>query len=221
MRAAILALLLLWPSLAWAAFDMGFDFRNTAGFVTDAAYGVPALDDAYPHTYTNANGVSINAGWDGSVGAQDRVGTNDPRIAGIAYRPNTGTAKLFKVDLASGSAPGAGTYLVDVAIGGINDAQVVQNFKVLDDATVLIDGTNGGAGYSIASGHFIDATLTDVTASVTWTGTQVSKVFATTTAQIGTGWLVSGDNVLLNHFRLTQVTTTTSVPERAKMGVGQ
>ena len=49
------------------AFDFAWDYRATLVFVTDPAYacGVVATD-TYPKTYTNGNGLSINAGWDAS-----------------------------------------------------------------------------------------------------------------------------------------------------------
>lgn len=189
-------------------FDMGFNFRNQAGFVTDQAFAVSVKDSdpIYPNTFTNGNGVSVNAGWVSSTnGTQDRAAGNDPRIAGIAYRPNDGSEELFKVDLSSGSAPGAGTYLVDVAMGGETSSATDNSFKVLDNTTVMIDGTNSGAGYDINSGDFIDATLATVTASTTWTGTQTPIIFASITAQIGIGYVNSSDNTLLAHFRLTFV----------------
>lgn len=185
------------------AFDMGFDFRNTAGFVTDPAYGVPVLAEAYPHTYTNGNGLSINAGW--SVlpqGAEDRAAGNDPRIAGENFRSNSGPASTFTVDLSSGSAPGAGTYSIDLASGGVNQTSVV-DFKLFDNATLLIDGTNGGAGTSIGVGHFLDASLADVTASTTWTGTPVTKTFATTTVNYTMAIDGLTDFSYLSHLRLT------------------
>ncbi|HJT92445.1 MAG TPA: hypothetical protein VJ777_10935 [Mycobacterium sp.] len=187
------------------AFDIGFNFRQTAVFVTDPAYGVPVLGEAFPHTYTNVNGYSVNGGWDTSISIYDNNAANDPRIAGSNYNGsvgNNGVVKQFKVDLSSGSAPGAGTYDVDVAMGETGFADI-QDFKILDTSTVLIDGTNGGAGYVTGSGHFIDATLANIVASTTWTGTKATKTFATTLAAVGIGYDNVGGLSIVAHFRLT------------------
>jgi hypothetical protein len=96
-------------------FDMGFNFRGTSGYVTDPSYAVPVLGEAYPNTYTNADGKSLNGGWTLAVSILDRASTNDPRIAGINY--HFSSPRWFLLDLASGSAPGAGVYTVDIAYG--------------------------------------------------------------------------------------------------------
>ena len=187
------------------AFDMGWNFRATVGYVTDDAnYGVFATDThAYPRTYTNGDGQSVNAGWSTGVsgGSQDLASGNDPRIAGDVYNAAANIAN-FRIDLSSGSAPGAGTYTVDLAFGDPAGSRIA-NFEVKDDATVVIDGRNGGAGFTTATGHFIDATLADVAATTTWTGATASKAFASTTVNVN----VDPDNVggytLINHFRLT------------------
>lgn len=177
------------------AFDMGFDFRSTSGYVTDPSYGVPVLAETYPHTYTAANGYSINAGWSAAPNALDRVNTNDPRIAGANW---TSTSKTFQVDLSSGSAPGAGDYSVDIAAGDPGNSNPV-NFDLKDNTTSLIYRS----GYfGLAANEFMDATLTEVTATTTWTGTPVTKTFASTTANL----VISPDNVgfsMMAHFRLT------------------
>jgi hypothetical protein len=184
------------------AFDIGWDCRESAGYITDPSYGVPCLAETYPHTYTNTDGYSTNAGWDTAPGPQNLAAGNDPRIAGSNYKANDGNPIIFTVDLASGSAPGAGDYMVDLAVGDAT-AERRAGFKVLDNGTTKLDGTNGGSGYTTAAGHFIDATLADVAASTTWTGTPVSIIFGTTTAQFGMGYISGGNYSLLAHFRLT------------------
>ncbi len=202
------------------AFDMGFNFRATAGFVTDGAESVPVLGEAYPHTYTNGNGYSVNGGWGATVGTLDHTPSNDPRIAGINYHVNDGTATLFTVDLSSGSAPGAGTYTVDLAMGYAGGAQL-QSFQLKDTTTVLIDGTNGGAGIATAGGHYIDATLTDITATTTWTGTTVSKTFSTTTCRLAVGVNSLDPYTTPAHFRLTLEEGAAAPPMRTLFGVGR
>lgn len=198
------------------AFDMGFDFRGTAGYVTDPSYAVPVLVEVYPHTYTNVDGKSINAGWNPGANMADRVNTNDPRIAGINY--GDATTRTFVIDLSSGSAPGAGTYTIDMAIGdagGSNTCEVT----VKDNATALITL----ADTVVAAGHYIDATLTDVTASTTWTGTTVSKTFASTTCNVVTNPSATAKFTTLAHFRLTLQAAGGTVATRSMLmlvGVG-
>jgi hypothetical protein len=196
-------------------FDMGFDFRGTLAWVTDPAYGVWASSDGsgvpqYPHTFTNANGQSINAGCEGAgLAPEDLNAAWDPRIAGNAYQQNTGVEARFRVDLGSGSAPGSGVYSIDLAMGHV--AAAIQDFAVYDDATPLIDGTNGGAGLATAASHWRDATLTDVAATTTWTGTPATKTFATLMVIVKFSMHNIGDYSTIGHFRLTQLTIGTAV----------
>jgi hypothetical protein len=213
----LVLLLLVTPNVA-SAFDMGFNARATPGFVSDQPYAVPLLGEVFPHTYTNANGDSINGGYDGgglSGGVFDRLNTNDPRIAGINYEPNgAGLSRSLVVDLSSGSAPGAGTYTIDLAVGDQAFAHP-EDCIVYDNVTALITilATTGGGG------HFFDATTADVTASGTWTGTTVSKSFASTTAKVTLDATSSGsDFTTLAHFRLTKAGGPP--PQRSLTGVG-
>jgi hypothetical protein len=177
------------------AFDIGFDFRSTAGYVTDPSYGdFVGPTDSYPTTYTNVDGFSINAGWETlPTSGVDISASNDPRIAG-AHRASAGTGDdYFTVDLSSGSAPGAGDYTVDIALGGDNG--VVASLKLYDDATELL-----AISGAINTNEFIDATNVKRTATTTWNGATVSKTFATTTCKILN--IVSGYTAIA-HFRLT------------------
>ena len=184
-------------------FDMAFDFRSTSGYVTDPSYAVPVLNEAYPHTYTNADGKSLNGGWDNpaSISKDDRRSDVDARIAG-QNRNVTAFARTFTLDLSSGSAPGAGTYTIDWALGD-PDASSSVDFKLEDNGATLIDATNGGSGFSVANAHLLDATLADNAASASWAGATVSKTFSTTTCQIVNN--PDGLSLLspIAHFRLT------------------
>jgi hypothetical protein len=197
------------------AFDMGFNFRETLAYVTDQSFCVfAAWLDTYPKTYTNGNGYSINAGWVSYMDFEsNRASGNDPRIAGVAYlHINAGASKNFRIDLSSGSAPGATTYDIDTAWGDAT-AGDTQFFAIKDNTTTLIDGTNGGSGYTTATGHYIDATLADVAATTTWTGTKASKTFASAICNIIINpTTVSIDRyVRLAHFRLALPTVTARV----------
>src|SRR6266446_7112042 len=137
------------------AFDMGFDFRQTLGYVTDPApFGVAELGSLFPTLYTNGAGQSINAGWTDNthVNPQDRANTNDPRIAGTTYVSNTFT-RTFRIDLSSGSAPGPGMYILDIAFGDAGTSET-QDWIVKDDTTAIITVSNVVTN----TGQFVDAT---------------------------------------------------------------
>jgi hypothetical protein len=173
-------------------FDFAWDYRATSSFVTDPLYASFEGGSVFPHTYTNANGDSINAGWDGAPGTFDVANTNDPRIAGMSFNS---TPVTFTVDLSSGSAPGAGDYAIDLA----SPTRIARtNFAVKDNATTLIAQSD----VAMAANHYIDATLADVTATTTWTGTPVVKTFATTTCLFVLN-PAAIDFPGLAHFRLT------------------
>jgi hypothetical protein len=184
-------------------FDMGFDFREHttfSGFGGDPAYGVPVLGQAYPTTYTNGNGNSINAGRQSTqCFLIDAAAGNDPRIAGSNYGYDAGTG-YFQVDLSSGSAPGAGNYTVDLACG-YTAGPITMDFILKDNTTTLIDGSNGGSGYAVGANQYLAANLALVSATTSWTGTTVPVTFATTTVKL----FAQPDthNTFLSHFRLT------------------
>jgi hypothetical protein len=185
------------------AFDFAFNFRLTSGYVTDPTYAVPGLAEVFPHTYTNADGLSVNGGWTGIVQpGENNASGNDPRLAGCRYANNAGTTREFQIDLSSGSAPGAGNYAIDLAMG-YAPGGARQDFQILDTATLLIDGTAGGAGIATATGHYLDATLADVAATTSWTGTPAVKTFATTTVNIHIGISAIALYTTMPHFRLT------------------
>lgn len=181
------------------AFDMGFNYRNTAPFVTDGTYAVPVIREAYPHTYTNVDGYSVNAGFSNitPVTGANAASGNDPRIAGYNYI-DPGNEVTFQVDLSSGSAPGAGTYAVDFALGAADGGTFNQEWVLKDDTSALITVT----GVTTSAGHYYDATVTNIAATTTWTGTSVNKVFASTTANfIGNVAAPAGYSGVA-HFRL-------------------
>ena len=127
--------------------QLGFDFRNTAGFVTDPSgdtYVLPTM--AYP---TKTNGVTF--GWLSTslVQGRNRNAALDPRLAGINF-VNNGTPATFDVDL-----PSAGTYSLVLALGdaGYESCWVKCQVQFLDGGTVLATVTGG----TINMGYFYDA----------------------------------------------------------------
>lgn len=198
------------------AFDMGFNFRGTAIYVTDPAYGVPVLGEVYPHTYTNGNGQSVNGGFDVVPATYDFSASNDPRIAGCNY---SSTTRLFTVDLSSGSAPGAGNYLVDLAENINGQAHTIE-VQLKDSSTVLVSVS----GLAIAADHYVDATGADVgPCTTTWTGTRPTYAYLTTTATVLQN-ASALDFIGIAHFRLTKqaaATTTPTLPSSLMLlGVG-
>ena len=129
------------------AWQQGFDFRNTATFVTDPPGNTYVLSStAYP---SKGNGVTY--GWvkTSLVGARDRNAALDPRLAGVNYA-NNGSPATFYVDL-----PSPGTYNLSLALGdaGYQQCWVQCQVQFLDGNTVLATVTEG----SIALGSFYDA----------------------------------------------------------------
>src|SRR5271157_879381 len=144
----IASILVLATSLEAAAqWQQGFDFRNSANFVTDPLGSTYVLSTtAYP---TKGNGVTY--GWVNTslVQARDRNAKLDPRLAGINFVAN-GSPATFYVDL-----PFAGTYNLSLAMGDAGYQQCSQQCQVqfLDGGTVLATVTGGPTN----AGFFYDA----------------------------------------------------------------
>src|SRR5271169_4524190 len=132
-----LSFILLAAGNAAASWQQGFDFRNTASFVTDPSgdtYVLPST--AYPTT-----GSGVTYGWvkTSPVQARDRNASLDPRLAGINFVSN-GSPATFYVDL-----PSAGTYSLSLALGdaGYQQCWVQCQIQFLDGSTVLATVTEG------------------------------------------------------------------------------
>lgn len=195
-------------------FDYGFDCRPAA-VVADPAYAVQVNDfNTYPTTKTNANGLSINCGWmqsSGIFGGGPAIGpTLDPRLYGFVADLNVGPFNFqFRVDLSSGSAPGIGAYLTDIAIGDAGQSRTV-NFRVLDTASAVL--TVASATYHAGPPvTYIDASggetnVTDGSGTpITWAGPQVPVTFTTTEVYVDLNYLLTANQHGLAHFRLTEV----------------
>ena len=162
-----------------AVWQQGFDFRNTANYVTDPPGDTYVLaTTAYP---TTVGGVTF--GWANPllVFARDRSTTVDPRLAGMDYAEN-GTPATFYVNL-----PSAGTYNLSLALGDAGYAQCWTQCEVqfLDGSRVVGTVTGGLTGL----GYFYDATgrnwsatawpTNNVPLQVMMTGTRLSVVVGT------------------------------------------
>ena len=124
-------------SPASGSWQQGFDFRNTAGFVTDP----PGDTYVLPSTAYPTEGSGVTYGWVNTLSPQgrDRTSSQDPRLAGINFVAN-GAPATFYVDL-----PSAGTYNVSLAMGdaGYEQCWVQCQIQFLDGSTVLGTLTKG------------------------------------------------------------------------------
>ena len=124
-------------SPASGSWQQGFDFRNTAGFVTDP----PGDTYVLPSTAYPTEGSGVTYGWVNTLSPQgrDRISSQDPRLAGINFVAN-GAPATFYVDL-----PSAGTYNVSLAMGdaGYEQCWVQCQIQFLDGSTVLGTLTKG------------------------------------------------------------------------------
>ena len=149
---------------AAGGWQQGFDFRNTAAFVTDPpgdTYVLPTMN--YP---TTANGVTF--GWvkTSLVQGRDRNAKLDPRLAGVNFVTN-GSPATFYVDL-----PSPGTYNLSLAMGdaGYQECWVQCQIQFLDGNTVLATVTEGSTNL----GYFYDAAGNNWSAAA-WPGSNVSQ----------------------------------------------
>src|SRR5271165_243173 len=165
-----------------SGWQQGFDFRNTANFVTDPPGDTYVLSTtAYP---TTVNGVTF--GWvkTSPVQGRDRNAKLDPRLAGINFVTN-GSPATFYVDL-----PSAGTYDLSLAMGDAGYEQCYTQCQVqfLDGSTVLATVMGGPT----KAGYFYDAQgnnwsaaawpTSSVSQQVTLTGTRLTVVVGTNKA---------------------------------------
>ncbi len=164
---------------AAGAWQQGFDFRNTASYVTDPAGDTYVLSTtAYP---TKGSGVTY--GWvkTSLVNARDRNAQLDPRLAGINYA-NNGSPATFYMDL-----PSAGSYSLALALGdaGYQACWVQCQVQFLDGTTVLATLAVG----STQLGYFYDAggknwsasawPTSNLSQQVTLAGTRLTVVVGT------------------------------------------
>ncbi len=175
-----------------SASAIGFNFRNTSGYVTDGADETYVLGNSDPYPTTRAGWTF---GWEDTIsGSINRDSGNDARLAGINYMTASGVR--FRVDL-----PATGDYTVAVAMGDAASAQEV-SWAWKDDTTNLNDFYDGNTS---GGNFFYDATETEYTNS-TWPGSQtpVQYTFATTIFRIQSHTPVFS-NPTLAHVALSQV----------------
>lgn len=177
-------------------FQQGFNFRATAGYVSDPSNTTHVMSTtAYPTKVGN-----ITFGWlkTSLVQSRDRSKVVDPRLAGINYVSN-GTPAQFQVDL-----PAPGTYLLSLAMGDAAYGQCWTRCQIQ-----FLDGnTNVGtvAGGTIAAGYFYDD-ATEAWSAAAWPANNISKQVTMTgthlTVVVGTN-SSSGDLTPISFLGISQ-----------------
>lgn len=182
--------------------DMGFNFRSSGGYVTDASNMVPVLVEAYAHTYTASDGQSTAGGWEEAPdGGADRNSALDARLAGMNYFSNNSAGKHFRIDL-----PAAGDYAVALAVGDTATTNTVWSLIVQDTTTTRLTLASGTIG-TLAANQYCDASGVIRTSAADWVtnSATVTLTFASTICRLFIGSLASGDFTTLAHARLTAV----------------
>lgn len=182
----------------FATFDKGFNFRSTAGFVTDGTDETYVILEAYPVT---RNGVTF--GWANISQVQDRnrSAAVDRRFAGIMFQDGSlAVDQRFQVDL-----PAAGTYDIRLALGDVsNGFPNSYSYKIYDNATLKT--TISGASLTSSAATFRDAANGGPYSTANWPGsnTAISVTFASTTMYLDLVYSGSGVVVPIAHMRIVR-----------------
>ncbi len=145
-------------------FRQGFNFRATAGYVSDPSYTTHVLASTRYPTKVG----SVTFGWlvPGVVQSRDRSVSVDPRLAGINYVQN-GTPGKFQVDL-----PAPGAYTVSLAMGDDGYGQCWAKCQVqFFDGTTNLETVSGG---SLVAGYFYDD-MDNMWSAAIWPGKNVTR----------------------------------------------
>lgn len=142
----------------------GFNFRQTAGYVTDGTNEVHVNQTygSYPVSET-IDGDTFNCGWEAVphyTNILDRDSGADRRLAGIFYT-NSGAATaepMFRIEL-----PNTGTFGVVLAVGDAGSGNTMDG-QLRDTSSVLLDIDN----VSTSANEFIDASGTTRTSQSDW-----------------------------------------------------
>ncbi len=159
---------------AYSNYDnMCFDFRATAGYVTDPAGCTYSVGDAYPQ---NRGGATF--GWTGTAPSSANLSTSvDSRLAGINF-VNAGSSATFEVNL-----PAPGTYYVGVAMGSATSAEGNQFVSINDNGAYSMSSSSGST-----AGSFYDLTGHEYTASNFFTNEALVPLrFSSTTFKLTIG----------------------------------
>lgn len=179
------------------AWDKGFNFRATSGYVTDPAnttYVLPT--DGYATTRN-----SVTFGWNAGVNSADRNSALDARLAGINF--NSGGGYEFRVDL-----PSTGDYVIHLAIGDASGGGTgSQTVDIKDNATTKFSLTT--RTYNTAN-QWYDAG-DNARTNVTWPTSEVgvTATFASTVFKLAIG---SSGFWVISHLSISQVVAAGGKP---------
>lgn len=173
------------------AWDKGFNFRASSGYVTDPADCTYATaGDTYPVTRN-----SVTFGWTVSpTSDRDRAAyTGDQaKLAGLCFGNSNGT---FQVDL-----PSAGSYDIRLAVGDAITGQSLMNLVVLDNATPVITL----ASMTTSDAQWYDASGVLRTSAADWVANNVAVncSFSSTTLFLQLG--AAASNTTIAHLFISQ-----------------
>ncbi len=215
LKAGIVLAFLTAPS--WA-FDKGYDFRASPGFVTDPANSTYVLDtDIYPLVTRNGNTFGWILGNDPNTlggGGRDRDSGIDPRLAGMNFCGNQIASATWRLD---GLTPGVYTFTIGYGDAGGNSSNDYLSIQNLDGSFVV-----GPLHVTTASTPtFGDAATNTWTASA-WPGSQVTVTGTVTGTSInlwmGSGLTTDGTNSVIDTLFIHQGTASTgTVPQSTWM----
>lgn len=173
------------------SFDIGINFRASAGFVTDGANETYSLGETYPQT---RGGVTF--GWDLDATPRDRNAGVDRRLAGMNSTVD-GNDRTFRLDL-----PAAGQYTIRLAMGDIDNGSVNSKVVIKDNVTTLL--TIGP--HSTGVDEFYDAADASYS-SANWPTSNTGAVltFASTTLNLVVDGVPAVSNSVVAHLRVTSV----------------
>jgi len=188
---------------------IGWNFRNTAGFVTDNTsqlYGL-GYADVYPRTRTPvgySNAVTFGRG-SGSIAQSDRSNAVDPRFAGVIRRGNAlSLIGGWQVDL-----PAAGDYEIRIAAGDTANASGCTRFQIRDtDGTTVLAECDTGT--SVPQDQYQDATCV-LRTEANWAATNVAQTVTISAGSPPKVWIFLGagscatENSNIAHLRIKQL----------------
>lgn len=180
------------------SWDKGFNFRGSAGYVTDGADETYVIaSDAYP---TTRNGVTFGLE-DTFLFNLDRDATVDRRLAGMLG--DFAVGKRFRVDLLV-----SGNYAITVALGDAASAQVMR-WKLRDNTTELVawnvTTTNVKEWYDATGVLRTDSSWP---ATLLW----IAQPFLSSICRIATDDVLPSTSSTLAHLRMVAIPSWGLVP---------
>ena len=182
--------------MSWTS-PQGINFRATAAHATDGTNDdAEAPEDTksgntYPRTTTQGNTV----GWESHnyayVGARDRVGATDARLAGVHFNYHSpDETAVYRIDITAGSKN------IRTALGDIQFGSDPVSLQIKDTTTVLATPVATGTTTS-GAGYFYDATGVERTSESDWVNNNAASnlTFSTTIARFSFGDASYGFNV--------------------------